>query len=96
MRISKAIEFQWDKGNIGKNLKHGVTDTEAEQVFFDNNKAITEDIRHSIREKLFIVIGQTKKSRLLYTIFTMRGKYIRIISSRDTSKKEVKFYEKAA
>lgn len=96
MKFSQPIEFQWDNGNIGKNLKHDVTDAEAEQVFFDRDKVITEDILHSGKEKRFIVIGKTKEKRLLYTIFTMRGKYIRIISSRDNNKREVQYYEKAA
>ncbi len=90
------IEFQWDNGNIGKNLKHDITDAEAEQVFFDKDKVITLDIKHSKKEQRYIVIGKTKKGRLLYTIFTTRRKYIRIISSRDTNKKEVQYYEKAA
>ena len=41
MKIDKkALEFEWDEGDIEKNKKHRVEDKEAEEVFFDNNKVI--------------------------------------------------------
>lgn len=82
----EVLEFDWDKGNIGKNLKHKVKDQECEEVFFDKNKVIVEE--------RFILLGRTKKNRLLYLVFTVRNKKIRIISARDINKKEVYLYEK--
>lgn len=96
MNNEAIIEFQWDKGNSDKNQKHKVRNEEAEQIFFDRNKVIAEDSTHSVKEKRYIIIGKTKGKRLLYTVYTLRGKYIRIISSRDINKKEVAYYEKAA
>jgi len=98
MRIlSKPFEFQWDTGNTGKNFKkHKVQDREAEEPFFDKKKKIYKDILHSEKEERSILIGKTKKKRLLYEIFTVRDKRIRIISSRDINKKEVVMYEKKA
>ncbi len=96
MGSENITNFQWDKGNIGKNLKHKVMDEETEQVFFDKNKVISEDIAHSQKEKRYIIIGKTKEGRLLYTVYTFRGNKIRVVSSRDINKKEVHFYEKAA
>lgn len=94
--FKKPLAFDWDKGNITKNLKHGVQDKEAEEPFLDKNKAIYKDPLHSKTEERYILIGKTKKKRLLYTVFTMRSRKVRIISARDINKKEVKFYEKAA
>jgi len=95
MRVDKRlIEFDWDKGNIGKNQKHGVTDKEAEEVFFDEDKVISKDSFHSINEERLILIGKTKEKRLLYLVYTTRGGKVRIISARDINKKEVKFYNK--
>ncbi len=95
--IRKVFEFEWDKGNIDKNLdKHGIENKEAEEVFFDENKVIHKDKLHSKHEKRFTILGKTKENRLLYVIFTKRGKRIRIISARDINKKEVNLYEKAA
>lgn len=92
----KVIEFDWDKGNIGKNKKHKVEDKESEEPFFDENKIIYKDVFHSKKEERFILIGETEKGRLLYIVFTKRGSRFRIISARDTNKKEVQLYEKAA
>lgn len=92
--VKEAFEFEWDKGNIGKNKKHSVEDKEAEEAFADKNKVIYKDVFHSQKEKRFVLIGKTNKGRLLYVIFTRRGKKIRIISVRDINRKEVKLYEK--
>jgi len=96
MRIEKsAIEFEWDKGNIGKNKKHGVEDKEGEEVFLDENKIIYKDVVHSQKEKRFIVIGKNEQGRLLFISFTYRRKRMRIISVRDTDRKEKNLYEEA-
>ena len=93
MKVDKtALEFDWDKGNIGKNKKHNIEDKEAEETFLDKNKVVFKDILHSETEERFILIGRTNKKRLLYMIFTKRKNKIRIISSRDINKKEVKLY----
>jgi len=94
--LKKPLEFQWDKGNIGKNSKHNIEDKEAEESFFDRKRRIYKDVIHSKKEDRYILIGKTKKIRLLYTVFTMRSKKVRIISSRDINKKEVQIYEKKA
>jgi len=93
--IKEPIRFEWDKGNKDKNwLKHGVTNEECEEVFFDKNKKILKDILHSNKEKRFIILGKTKKGRLLFVVFTIRKKKLRVISARDINKKEVILYEK--
>jgi len=91
--IKDAFEFEWDKGNIEKNKKHKVEDREAEEVFLDEGKVILKDKLHSQKEERFIVLGKTKKNRLLYLVFTKRKKKIRIISARNINKKEVLLYE---
>ncbi len=98
MRIDKGLlEFEWDKGNTGKNRKHGVDDKEAEEVFFDKDKVTFQDTVHSTEnEERLRIIGKTKKARLLFIVFTKRGKKVRIISTRDVNRKEVPLYEKAA
>lgn len=98
MRINKKVfEFEWDKGNIGKNKKHKVEDKEAEEAFFDTNKVTFPDVIHSTEgEKRLRIIGKTKKERLLFIVFTQRNEKIRIISVRDINRKEVPLYENAA
>ncbi|MBL7156240.1 MAG: BrnT family toxin [Candidatus Pacebacteria bacterium] len=92
---SRITAFQWDKGNIDKNLlKHRTSDQECEEVFFDFSKKILKDALHCGKEERYIVIGKTKKQRLLFIVFTVRSNKIRIISARDLNKKEKHLYEK--
>jgi uncharacterized DUF497 family protein len=87
--------FQWDKGNINKNLdKHNVKNWECEQIFFNDSLIILDDSKHSFLEKRWAAFGKTDANRLLSVIFTERAKLIRIISARDMSQRERKFYEK--
>lgn len=97
VRKSKGLkEFIWDKVNIDKNWKkHKVKNSEREEVFFDDDKAILKDVLHSGEEERFIILGETKHKRLLFVVFTKRDNKIRVISARDVNKKERKLYEKA-
>ena len=85
--------FQWDQGNIDKNLiKHNVENWESEQVFFNKPLLVLDDSKHSIPEKRWAAFGKTDADRFLIVIFTKRGDLIRVISARDMNKKERKFY----
>jgi len=92
-RLNDLIEFEWDKGSIGKNKKHKVEDKESEEVFFDEHRFIFKDSIHSSNEERFRILGKTKKKRLLFIVFTKRGHKVRVISARDINKKEVYLYE---
>lgn len=98
MRIlQQPIKFQWDKGNQDKNLvKHKVNRQECEEVFFDQNKKIFKDAIHSQNEERHIIIGKTKQKKILFIVFTIRGRAIRVISARDLNRKEIRLYEKTA
>jgi uncharacterized DUF497 family protein len=88
--------FVWNKGNTDKNWeKHRVTNAECEEVFFDESKVLSKDILHSAEEERFIILGKARNERLLFVVFTVRREKIRVISARDTNKKERKLYEKA-
>jgi uncharacterized DUF497 family protein len=88
--------FQWDLGNSGKNLeRHKVTDSEAEEAFFNQPVVVVDDTRHSVNERRFVLHGVTNEGRGLTVIFTTRGTLIRVISARDMSRKERRAYEKA-
>ncbi|MBI5244320.1 MAG: BrnT family toxin [Elusimicrobia bacterium] len=89
-----ALEFEWDRGNAEKNKKHDVGDSESEEVFFDEHKIISRDPLHSGSEERSMLIGKTKAERLLFVVFTKRGKKIRVISARDVNRKEMHLYEK--
>ena len=88
--------FDWDHGNHCKNWeKHSVSQTECEQIFFNQPLLIQDDFKHSDAEIRYLALGKTNQSRLLFIAFTQRLNLIRVISARDMSKKERLFYENA-
>src|SRR3954453_18069283 len=92
--LEEVTGVAWDEGNIEHIAEHNVMPEEAEELFFDPDNVLSEDIEHSAIEKRFLIIAKTEQGRLLYQIFTRRGENIRVISSRDINKKEVHLYEK--
>lgn len=91
----KKIKFEWDKNNTVKNwAKHEVRPYEAEEAFLDQFAIILNDEVPSDSEKRYIIIGKTRKHRVLYSAFMVRNQRIRVISARDANKKEVIIYEK--
>ena len=91
--LTKIKGFEWDQGNIDKSLhKHGITQNEAERVFLDEKLFFQEDIKHSGKERRFIVIGGTKKVKILFIAFTVRKDRVRIISARIANYKERRLY----
>lgn len=94
--LPKPLAFEWDKGNLDKNLKeHNVTDKEAEEIFINHPHFLIEDEKHSTDiEKRYMIWGITDHKRKLTVIFTIRGINVRIISARDMHIKERGRYEK--
>ncbi len=91
-----CIEFQWDQGNEGKSRgKHGVSDAESEQVFFNRPLLVVEDELHSGEELRHRALGRTNACRRLFVAYTIRGEKVRIISARDMTPAERREYEHA-
>lgn len=96
--LGKITGFDWNEGNARKNEKHGVSTSEAEQVFFNAPLLLLDDTGHSQREPRFHALGKTDEGRTLHITFTLRSKgtLIRVISARDMHRKERAIYEQAA
>jgi uncharacterized protein len=89
--FAKITGFDWDHGNQRKSAdKHGVSQSEAEQVFFNDPLLLVEDARHSKLEERIHALGKTNNGRELHITFTLRvdKTLIRVISARDMHKKE--------
>jgi len=81
--------FDWDRGNDQKSwARHGVTQAEAEEVFFNRPVLIADDAKHSERERRYALLGRTNAERLLTVVFTLRRDHVRVISARPMSRKE--------
>jgi len=94
LELDKIIGFDWDIGNIDKNLnKHGLPHGIIEEIFFNEPLIIAKDFTHSQIECRCYALGRTFDDRLLFVAFTVRNNKIRVISARAMSKKERLAYE---
>lgn len=94
MRYDLKMDFEWDESKAAANLKkHGVSFEEAKTVFDNPLALIFDDEAHSINEQREIIIGHSRKNRLLLVCFTERPGTIRIISARIATRKEREDYE---
>ena len=85
---ARVVGFEWDSGNERKSAdKHGVSQAEAEQAFFNQPLLVLEDERHSRTEVRFHALGRSEAGRRLHIAFTLRKEatLIRVISARDIS-----------
>lgn len=96
--LSLIVGFDWDDGNARKNDKHGVNQSEAEEVFFNQPLLLLDDPRHSGQELRIHALGKTHEGRTLHITFTLRADstLIRVISARDMHRKEKAIYEQAS
>ena len=93
INFEKIDGFDWDGGNIEKNLiKHGINCQESEEIFLDINAVHREDNKHSLKEQRFSPIGKSFSNKILIAFFTIRKNKIRIISVRGVNKKEKSLY----
>ena len=94
--LDRIVGFQWDRGNARKSAeKHAVSQSEAEEVFFNTPLLIISDPGHSRSELRFHALGVTNAGRRLHATFTLRegNTKSRVISARDMSRKERDRYE---
>ena len=80
--------------NMSNWLKHRVTQSEVEEVFFNELLLFFEDKKHSEHEDRILALGRTNGGRFLVIAFTIRQELIRVISARPMNRKERGVYEK--
>jgi len=88
--------FDWDAGNADKVLAHhGVSPAECEQVLVNRPVLVAGDVRHSAREVRHYAFGYTDQARHLTMVFTLRGRWVRVVSARPMSRRERSIYDGA-
>ena len=88
------MKFEWDTDKAVTNeRKHGVSFHEALTVFRDALSLTYPDTDHSSDEDRFLIIGLSSFGNVLVISHTFRNDNIRIISVRNSTKKERYFYE---
>ena len=87
--------FDWDRiKNLININKHGISFKEAASVFQDENSIELDDLEHSQDEDRFIIIGKSRRLRLVVVCHCYRenNKIIRIISAREANNEESSLY----
>jgi uncharacterized DUF497 family protein len=90
-----ALPFEWDDGNVLKSVdKHGITNFEAESLFYDKGRIVRLSKRGSGTEVRYLCYGISNSGRLLTAYFIIRNGKIRIIGTRVARKEEREYYQK--
>ncbi len=75
------MTFEWDQNKNQDNIKkHNISFKEAQYAFFDSDRIVHQDLKHSIYEDRFFCIGAIENG-IVTVRFTMRKQYIRIIGA---------------
>ncbi|MBR8829838.1 MAG: hypothetical protein N5P05_001206 [Chroococcopsis gigantea SAG 12.99] len=89
------MQFEWNSDKAKLNIeKHGVSFDEAATVFNDPLSVTFPDPDHSFGEARYVIIGLSLSARILVVAHTERGERIRIISAREATRHERRFYER--
>ena len=90
------MRFEWDEEKGDTNLaKRGVSFEEAATVFGDPLSDTFDDPDHSVDERRFLIIGTSNRGRMLVVAHTDDGVAVRIISAREPTSGERKYYEES-
>jgi hypothetical protein len=88
------MQFEWNPDKANSNLKkHGVSFKEASTVFNDPLSVTFPDPDHSFGEERYVIIGLSSANRILIVSHTDRVNRVRIISAREATRNERRFYE---
>ncbi|HSE84392.1 MAG TPA: BrnT family toxin [Thermodesulfobacteriota bacterium] len=90
MRIDS---FEWDEANIVKNIsRHNTHPDEIEETFYNRYKL------RKTKQGRYLLYGVTDNGRYLFVVFIFKKKngknIVRVISARDMTQKEKRYYRK--
>jgi uncharacterized protein len=75
------MTFEWDENKNRENRdKHDVSFNEAQYAFFDKQRIILKDEKHSQKENRYFCIGKTENG-IVTVRFSMRKENIRIFGA---------------
>ena len=93
MHTLRIVEYEWDPAKAAENFrKHRVRFADAALSLEDPHGVSVPDPDSSGEPRL-IYLGADPSGRVLVTVYTLRGRTVRIISSRKASRAERRAYE---
>ena len=88
MRIEK---ISWDQETVDHIANHRVLPEEVEEVLFNDENP---PLIMRGKEGRFLAYGKTDAGRLLFVVWVFKNRKTKIITARDMSKKEKRFYQR--
>lgn len=93
MNYNARMIFEWDEAKSDTCFaERGFDFAYAAKAFFDPDRLIQADVRHSYGEARYRLMGKIER-RLFVVVYTSRHDVIRIISARKANPREFKHYE---
>lgn len=87
------MDFEWDEAKSELCFQErGFDFAYAARAFFDPDRFVREDNRHSYGEVRYQLMGKIE-NRLFVLVYTPRRDMVRIISARKANQREVRHYE---
>jgi uncharacterized DUF497 family protein len=88
------MEFEWDENKNKLNAdKHGIDFKQAKEVFNDDKRETSPDLRKDYGEDRWITIGKVIDI-IMVVVYTIRDNVFRLISARYAKKSERDHYIK--
>jgi uncharacterized DUF497 family protein len=93
LNYNKTMNFEWDEIKSERCfLERGFDFAYAAQAFFDPNRIVRLDNRHSYGEERYQLMGLID-CRLFVIVYTPRHHVTRLISARKANQREIRIYE---
>ncbi len=93
MGYTCPMNFEWDEAKSEACfIQRGFDFAYAARAFFDPNRIVHADTRHSYGEERYQLMGMIEQ-RLFVVVYTPRHDAMRIISVRKANQREVRHYE---
>jgi uncharacterized DUF497 family protein len=93
MNHTGNMNFEWDGSKSEACFQQrGFDFAYVARAFFDSNRVVSEDNRHSYGEARYRLMGMIEQ-RVFVVVYTPRSRATRIISARKANQREVKDYE---
>jgi len=93
MNYTRPMNFEWDETKSEACFaQRGFDFAYAARAFFDPNRIVHADTRHSYGEERYQLTGMIDQ-RLFVVAYTPRHDAMRVISARKANQREVKHYE---
>ncbi|MCG5502126.1 BrnT family toxin [Ectothiorhodospira lacustris] len=87
------MNFEWNQSKSDACFaERGFDFGYAARAFFDPDRVIHENLRHSYGEDRYQLMGKIEQ-RVFVVVYTPRNNAIRIISARKANQREVRQYE---